>query len=80
MRRKLALLTHGVVDPWLLHFKTGPPRNGAFDQVRTLLHHLETCEALPMGGVKAACTIAGNRLDWNDLMLHFRIRGTIDGG
>jgi|SRR5215475_13403339 len=31
-------------------------------------------------GVKVACTIAGNRLDWNDLMLHFRIRGTIDGG
>jgi hypothetical protein len=47
-------------------------RSANFDPVRTLLHHLETCEALPMGGVKVACTIAGNRLDWNDLMLHFR--------
>ena len=45
---------------------------GSIDPVRTLHHHLETCEALPMGGVKVACTIAKNRLDWNDVMLHFR--------
>jgi hypothetical protein len=48
------------------------PSFDSIDPVRMLLHHLETCEALPMGGVKVACTIAGNRLDWNDLMLHFR--------
>jgi hypothetical protein len=30
-------MPHGVVDPWLLHFKTGPPRNGAFDHFRTFL-------------------------------------------
>jgi len=67
---------------WSVHgrFTSKPDHHATADQVRTLLHHLETCEALPMGGVKVACTIAGNRLDWNDLMLHFRIRGTIDGG
>src|SRR5262245_8028370 len=67
---------------WSVHgrFTSKPDHHATADEVRTLLHHLETCEALPMGGVKVACTIAGNRLDWNDLMLHFRIRGTIDGG
>ena len=29
------------------------------DPMRTLRHHVETCETLPMGGVKVACTIAG---------------------
>src|SRR5262245_60153032 len=26
----VAPFAHGVVDPWPVHFKTGPPRNGAF--------------------------------------------------
>jgi hypothetical protein len=30
----MALFARGVVDPWPLHFKTGPPRNGAFDPER----------------------------------------------
>ena len=29
-----ALFAPGVVNPWLLHFKTGPPRNGAFEPSR----------------------------------------------
>ena len=31
----------------------------ALDPMRTLRHHVETCETLPMGVVKVACTIAG---------------------
>ena len=65
---------HSFDMAWSVHgrFTSKPDHHATADQVRTLLHHLETCEALPMGGVKVACTIAGNRLDRNDLMLHFR--------
>jgi hypothetical protein len=30
----MALLTLGVVDPWLLHFKAGPLHDGAFDPIQ----------------------------------------------